>query len=151
MGNRGSIANDNYQLIKERPSTKTKRYEVYYVTGGQRFEIQGLDLKKIFTEGKIKGGIIDKNINVFVICRSFKDLYNKFILNIKPKFYEIYCVEHDFDVEYHKRELLVKPKINTEGNRDICAKYFTNILIEKQGTVDNTKLFKNKPNCIIIK
>ena len=49
MGNRGSIANDNYQLIKERPSTKTKRYEVYYVTGGQRFEIQGLDLKKIFT------------------------------------------------------------------------------------------------------
>ena len=152
MGNRGSSAVENYRLISDKNSSlEDNYYNVFQINGGQIYAIKDADIPMVFCNGKIKNGIIDKNINVYVIAKSFNDVHDRFISQINPNFYDIYTYENEHWIGKERREMLVKPKISTKGNLEICKKYFRNIIIERQGKIDNVKYFKNKPNCIVLK
>ena len=150
MGNRLGSQNHDYHLISDGKNLP-KKYILFYISGGQKYPIPD-NLKKFVKGAKVnKHGFIDEYINKFVICENYKILYDSFIFKIKPKMYNIYDINNESWLGKSNREMLVRSKISNPVNTHIIDKFYSNILIENMGKINDIELVKKRPNTIFIK
>jgi len=149
MGNRFGRQNQNYHLINEEKKID-KKYKIFYISGGQKSAIP--ENMRSFIKGANvnKNGFVDNYINKFVVCKNYDVLHSKFLNKIKPIFYNIYELHDESWIGKTNKEMLVRPKSVNPVNTHIIDKYYSNILVEDMGWIENLDTVKKRPNIKII-
>ena len=65
--------------------------------------------------------------------------------------YNIYDINNEAWLGKSNREMLVRSKISNPVNTHIIDKFYSNILIENMGKINDIELVKKRPNTIFIK
>lgn len=149
MGNRFGRQDQNYHLINEEKKAD-KKYRIYYISGGQKCAIPEHMRNFIKGANVNKKGFVDNYINMFVVCENYTVLHSKFIKKIKPVLYNIYELDDESWIGKTNREMLVRAKIVNPVNSHIIDKYYSNILVEDMGWVENLDTEKHRRNVKII-
>ena len=149
MGNIFDRQFRNYCLINNEKN-HDKKYKIYYVSGGQKSPIPTHIRNFIRGANVNKDGFVDSYINKFVVCENYNILYSKFINKIKPVFYNIYEFDNESWIGKTNREMLVRAKVSNPINIQIINDFYSNILVEDMGYIDNLDIISDRPNIKII-
>ena len=145
MGNRFGRHSYNYRLITDEKKP-IQTYKIYYISGGQKTPIPE-HLRKFVRGGKVnKDGFVDKYINKYVVCENYNILHTKFISKIKPILYNIYELDNECWIGKTNREMLVRAKVLTPINTYLITNFYSNILVEDMGFIDDLDSLKDRPN-----